>query len=127
MKNEIIWGPLYDADTSRFVSGSTGATRFFRDEAWDVLVGDENGRPMCPLRLKCRRDISRAFKDFQKTVNRSWKVVVDEGDGEIVLLHEVKPGNNRESVGERNTKFGWKIVPAKAYVVHIIAQVPPTL
>lgn len=89
-------------------------------------MGDGEGRPLYPPRLKGKRNLARALKEFKANVKRSWRVVRDESDGEIVLLHEVMGGKNRDSVGERKSKFGWKIVPAKAHVLPIIIQVPQT-
>lgn len=48
---------------------------------------------------------------------------LDESDGEYYLMHEVKPGRHKNVTHERNSRFGWRLVPQKAFVMHIIIEV----
>lgn len=126
----IRWGPVYDEDTCRFTPGSTVANKFYRDEIWDMLVGELTEGPVYPVRLRdryCGDKSRRVLKEFRKNANRSWRVERDKEDGEFVLLHEVKEGKSRDAVGVRRAKLGWKIVPKKEHILPIITQVCPPI
>lgn len=61
--------------------------------------------------------------DFRKNLRKSYKVQRDESDGTFYLLHEVKPGRNKDVMGERTRRYGWRIIPEKVFVMHIMIEV----
>lgn len=118
-----VWGGEYTADTCKYFPCKSKTYPFFRDEVFDLLVGEKKGEAVYPYRLKRDRVKWRVLHDFGKNLRRSWRVERDDDEGEFILLHEVKPGKRRGIVGDRKSRLGWKIVPTKEDAVNIIVQV----
>jgi len=46
-------------------------------------------------------------------------------DGRFELLHERKPGHRSFVSGERNSSFGWRLIPRRAEIDDLVAMVSP--
>ena len=121
---QLLWGPEYTFDTCKYFLSTSKRNPFYKDEVFDFLTGEREGRPIYPHRLKHAEKKRRMLDDFKKNLERTWMVEDLEDEGEYVLVHEVKAGKRKDAGGERQGTFGWKIVSlTKEDALVIIAQV----
>lgn len=115
--------PSYTDDSTSFVpTGGSGPRRYYHQHAYDLLLGIEvDGEPVYPHHLREGSATAAQRKNFACNVRNNY--TLKEFDGRYELLHERKPGHRSSVSGERNSGFGWRLIPRKAEISDLVAMV----
>lgn len=113
----------YTDETSNFVpTERSGHRRYFHQHAYDFLLGIEvDGEPVYPHHL--REGSATAAQRYNFAINVRRNYMLKEFHGRHELLHERKPGHRSFVSGERNSGFGWRLIPRKDEIADLVAMV----